>query len=98
MDRDTARIGNAIIAAEVGEDFYDKFKDGAVGAIPNGTTVYKINSEPNDLHENGKEGIVIGSVDVPENPLGVKYCYLLQYKGLPAVVFAIDTKLSITKP
>lgn len=36
------------------------------GAIPNGTSVEKTNSEPGDGHPNGTRGIVLGSIGHPD--------------------------------
>lgn len=37
-------------------------REQAAGALPNGTTIVKVNSQPGDFHANGTLGTVIGSV------------------------------------
>lgn len=53
--------------------------DEAPGALPNGTRVEKINSEPGDAHPDGTQGRVVGSW----GPLDDETKEQLKEKGLP---------------
>ncbi|MFQ5874778.1 MAG: hypothetical protein ACE5JL_13425 [Dehalococcoidia bacterium] len=63
--------------------------DQAPGAIPNGTRVEKINSEPGDGHPDGTTGRVIGSVAVEDPRLPARYVYFVEWVDLPAVPVAV---------
>jgi hypothetical protein len=70
-------------------------RDQAVGAIPNGQRVVKINSEPGDLNNDGDTGIVIGSIDVVKaapslaNKYRARFLYFVEWEGMPKVVVGI---------
>lgn len=60
----------------------------AAGAIPNGSTIRKRNSEPGDANPNGALGVVLGSIDAREFDLpaqfaGVTYCYFIEWHAYP---------------
>lgn len=70
----------------------------ALGAIPNGTPIKKVNSEPGDMKDNGALGIIIGSVDnpvenqIPEKPF-VKYLYFIKWNGFDRPIAVADYKI-----
>lgn len=65
--------------------------------IPDGTTVYKINSDETDGHSDGAEAIVLSHVgpigwgDIPH-----VYGYMVQWTDMPAgtPVFVVGTRLT----
>lgn len=61
-------------------------RDEADGALPNGTAIQKVKSEPGDFNPIGARGTVLGSLRAPS--LGV--AYFIEWETLPrcAVVVA----------
>lgn len=77
-------------------------RDEAEGAIPNGTTIVKVNSEDTDGHPDGSRGVILGSLDARDLPtdgiaphlLPVTYVYFVEWKATPWIAVAIlDTKV-----
>lgn len=65
-------------------------RESAPGAMPPGTIVVKLNSEPKDANPDGALGVVLGSLDVPD--LGV--LYFVEWVAHPqAAVACVDWKL-----
>lgn len=59
------------------------------GALPNGTRVVKTISDPEDAHEDGELGTVLGSIAVPETAPHLMYC--VEWDSHPRTsVFTID--------
>ena len=56
----------------------------APGAIPNGTVVEKIHTEPRDSHRDGSRAKVAGSVGPVDDPLAPdRYGYFVEWDDLP---------------
>jgi hypothetical protein len=56
----------------------------APAAIPNGTRVVKVNSERNDGHANGTNGMVLGSMSHPDVMDGA-VLYFVEWDSSPRV-------------
>ena len=57
----------------------------AEGALPNGTRIEKVNSEPGDGHQDGAAGKVIGSLQaVPSPGFPERYVYFVAFDENPA--------------
>ncbi|WP_028164140.1 hypothetical protein [Bradyrhizobium elkanii] len=62
----------------------------APGALPNGTQIVKVESEPRDANPIGTRGKVLGSISHPDVGLG----YFVEWSHLPGVpVFVVDWKI-----
>jgi hypothetical protein len=69
----------------------------AIGAIPNGTKVRKVKSEPKDGHPDGALAVVIGSWGLLpwEKPLEIKgytirFFYFVEFEDMPQVGVGIS--------
>jgi hypothetical protein len=63
----------------------------APGAWPNGATVAKANSQPDDATPDGTHGTIIGSIDVRKKGPAT-FAYFLHWATAPGVpVFCADT-------
>lgn len=60
----------------------------AQGAIPNGATVFKANSEHNDAHPDGTPGVVLGSMSHPKVQDGA-IMYFVEWVKTPKVAVAV---------
>ena len=59
-------------------------KNQAEGALPNGTRIEKVNSEPGDGHQDGAAGTVIGSIGPVEIPdFTDRYAYFVAWDEDP---------------
>ena len=59
-------------------------KNQAEGALPNGTRIKKVNSEPGDAHQDGAAGTVIGSIGPVETPdFTDRYVYFVVWEEDP---------------
>ena len=59
-------------------------KNQAEGALPNGTRIEKVNSEPGDGHQDGAAGTVIGSIGPVEIPDSTyRYAYFVAWDEDP---------------
>lgn len=68
------------------EGYYGVFtRHQADGAIPNGTAVVKVNSEPGDGRQDGVMGVVLGSLSTPD--MGI--AYFIEWSDMPR--FAVGT-------
>lgn len=69
--------------------------DEAPGAIPNGTLVEKINSDPEDAHGDGSKAKVAGSLCISDIPdFEEKYGYFVRWDDLPeAPVFVTGSRI-----
>lgn len=67
----------------------------SAGALPNGTLIEKVSSEPGDGHPDGTEGEIIGSMDEAFIPgLGRKMrAYFVKWAGFPIPVGTADFKV-----
>jgi hypothetical protein len=69
----------------------------AEGAIPNGSAVVKQASEPGDIHESGRTGIVLGSISVADVTVPglpkARYIYCVRWDDDPRPVFVMDWKI-----
>ena len=65
------------------------------GALPNGTRIRKVNSQPGDGHADGDQGTVLashGPVEVPD--LGTELLYFIDWDSHPGVpVGTIGSKI-----
>lgn len=58
----------------------------AQGAIPNGTTVEKVNTKRGDSHKNGSRAKVTGSVGPFDDPLAPDmYGYFVEWDDFPGI-------------
>lgn len=68
------------------------FHGQAEGAWPNGTTVAKANSQPDDGTPDGTLGRIIGSIDVSTAPGPARFGYFVAWTTHPRLpVFTVDT-------
>jgi len=68
------------------------------GAIANGTTIFKVNSDPEDANPDGAVGVVLGSISDPEVHGGQLF-YFVEWMATPRVaVGCIGWKLSTQPP
>ena len=64
----------------------------AEGAIPNGSRVRKVNSQPTDFHQDGALGTVLGSLINPgleHKFFHIKYLYFIEWdshRGIPVAI------------
>lgn len=65
------------------------------GALPNGTEVVKVNSEPGDGHPDGTEGIVVGSIGPAymEKFGRDMLAYFVEWHGTPMPIGTVDIKV-----
>lgn len=69
-------------------------RDTYPGAIPNGTRIVKVNSEPNDGNKNGTPGTILGSVGHPEVGTG----YFIEWDSTPnTAVFVMAKKITVVE-
>jgi len=54
------------------------------GAIPNGTRIKKVNSEPGDANRDGARGTVLGSLRAPDVMGGLRF-YFIEWDAKPRV-------------
>lgn len=65
-------------------------RDEAPGAFPNGTRVFKSQSEPGDSHPTGTMGTILGSMAAPDIPK----IYFVEWDPNPRVAIAVvETKI-----
>jgi len=69
------------------KDYIDYLMNGgqAEGAIPNGTRVEKVKSDPDDGHQDGDTATVRGSISTFEN----RYLYAVEFDDVPGVKIVI---------
>lgn len=67
----------------------------APGALPNGTEVVKVNSEPGDGHPDGTEGIVVGSIGPAymEKFGRDMLAYFVEWHGTSMPIGTVDIKV-----
>lgn len=80
------------------EIIFEIMKQGAEGAIPNGSRVEKVIGEEEDHHPIGSKGKVVGSLIAPPKvPIAEKYvcdyAYLIQFDGDEAATFILGSKI-----
>ncbi len=75
--------------------------DQAGGAIPNGSRIRKVGTEPHDRTLDGTPGTVLGSLDaamilpIPAANLGIKFMYFVVWDDNPTMAIAvIDRKVA----
>lgn len=87
-------IASEVNPVEVGKAAY--FGDEEEGAIPNGTRVYKCNSEEGDSFVDGTPATVVTSIKIPEElASGSDFGYFIQYDNFPAPVFIMGAKIEV---
>lgn len=72
----------------------------AEGAIPNGTTIVKVNSAEGDRRSDGALGVVLGSIDGslidPDvvKHVGARVMYFVEWRGFPRhAVSIVETRI-----
>lgn len=74
-------------------------REQAEGAIPNGTPIVKVNSEPEDTHKDGAPGVVVGSLACPpalRKQSGEAFFYFIEWDDLPGTpIGAIASKVQV---
>jgi hypothetical protein len=71
-------------------------RDQAEGALPNGATIVKDNSESNDATPNGTRGIILGSFAVPDPVMAaaVPFFYFVEWSNRPRIAIGcVSTKI-----
>lgn len=64
----------------------------AGGAWPNGSTVAKVNSQPDNATENGALATILGSIDVRDQGGPARFAYFLEWASRPGLpIFVVDT-------
>lgn len=62
----------------------------AVGAIPNGTRIRKVNSEHDDAHPDGTFGTVLGSIKSPDDLVHIAdYGYFVEWDPRPRCAIGV---------
>lgn len=70
-------------------------REQADGALPNGTRIRKIKSEPLDSQPDGAPGTVLGSFAVDPEHERVRYCYFVEWDAVPRLaVGLVDYRLA----
>jgi len=72
--------------------WYGSFtRDQAEGALPNGTPIVKVNSEPNDATPDGTKGSILGSIAAE----GLLF-YFVEWSSRPRVAIGcMSTKIGV---